>query len=59
MQGGYRVSNELKEDLIKINRVAEINKSIADVADMGKRDKNELINNTNKIKKIAEKWLRK
>ena len=41
MQGGYRVSNELKEDLIKINRLAEINKSIADVADMGKRDKNE------------------
>ena len=31
MQGGYRVSNELKEDLIKINRLAEINKSIADI----------------------------
>lgn len=59
MQGGYRISNELKKDLLEINRLAEINKSIADVSDLGVRDKTDIISNSNKIKKLITTWIEK
>ena len=59
MQGGYRISNELKKDLLEINRLAEINKSIADVSDLGDRDKTDIISNSNKIKKLITTWIGK
>lgn len=58
VQGGYRISNELKKDLVEINRLAEINLSIADVSDgIGVRDQKELMSNSKKIKNLAIKWI--
>ena len=57
LQGGYRISNKLKEDLFDIKTLAEINRSIAETAEgLGKEDKNGLKSNSEKIKRIVDNW---
>ena len=55
MQGGYRISNKLKEDLFDIKTLAEINRSIAETAEgLGREDRRGIRSNSGKIKRIVD-----